>query len=152
MILLLARLLLNIRQGVDVDNSITGIHDESNDLPGECLDKNLQASMKTLNKIGRWFLLEGCNDSAILKLLSGEMRRCWSRGNAFIVLKLSLDVVKSFVGHQVKKLTIFPASVLKKICMPSWKHNTVCTVDSGCGYHWNVTANDGFIVQLLLLL
>merc|ERR1711987_31515 len=92
--------LLVLDLGLDVLNAIGGLDLEGDGLPSEGLDEDLHASPQPENEMeGRLLLDVVVRESpAILQLLASEDQPLLIRGDTFLVLDLSLDVLNAVRG------------------------------------------------------
>ena len=89
---------------LDVVNGVGGFNIESDGLASEGLDEDLHTTSESQNEVKGGLLLDVVvgKGSSVLKLLSSENESLLIRGNSFLVLDLSLDVVNSVGGFNVE--------------------------------------------------
>ena len=95
-------LVLNLT--LNVVDSVRGLDVQSDGLAGKCLHKDLYTTTQTKNQVKRRLFLDIVigESAAILELLSSKDETLLVRRNPFLVLNLTLNVVDSIRGLDLK--------------------------------------------------
>jgi hypothetical protein len=92
--------LLVLDLGLDVVDGVRRFHLEGDGLAGQCLDKDLHATTEAEDKVKGRLLLDVVvsKGPAILQLLASEDETLLVRGDALLILDLSLDIIDGVRG------------------------------------------------------
>jgi adenine specific DNA methylase Mod len=100
-----------------VVNSIAGLNVKSDSLAGESLDENLHTTTEAEDQMKSGFLLNVVvrKGAAIFELLASKDEALLIWGNTFLVLDLSLHVVNSIAGFNVKSDSLASESLYENL-------------------------------------
>merc|ERR1719181_1294404 len=90
--------------GLDILDGVRCLHVESNGLACQRLYENLHATTQTQNQVERRLFLDVVvrESVTVFQLLASENQALLIRGNAFLVLDLSLDILDGVRGLHVE--------------------------------------------------
>jgi len=96
--------LLVLDLSLHIVDGVRGLNIQSDGLSGQSLDKNLHSSTETQHQVKSRLLLDVvvAQSTPILKLLSGKDQTLLVRGDALLVLDLSLHIVDGVRGLHIQ--------------------------------------------------